>query len=109
MTSAVIADYLQSIGAPPDAGAWPDNRVYPALVPPRVYAFLVAHDREQHGRPLPARWAKHRATEPDGCYVNAAASSTATQTSRLPHSSAARTRQGHRYRGSLRSGLPASP
>ena len=60
MTSAVVADYLDHIGAPPDAADWPDDRFYPALVPPRVWAFLDRYAREQHGRPLPDRWQAHK-------------------------------------------------
>ena len=68
---SVIADYLRTIGAPSDAGAWPDDRFYPALVPPRVYAFLVAHAREQHGRPLPERWERHKDARRHRCYATA--------------------------------------
>src|SRR4051812_15523532 len=73
MTAAVVAEYLDALGYPPDAATWPDDDFYPIVTPPAVYAFLIAHAREQPGRKLPARWAKHRHHEPHSCYTAAGA------------------------------------
>jgi hypothetical protein len=66
-----LAAYLDLIGAPPDAATWPDSEFYPALLPPRVYAYLNRHAREQPGRATPARWAPYTTTERHRCYSTA--------------------------------------